>query len=114
MCKQANIPTAVFKYLEIKKRSQKVLGPLSYMCIHNRCGFINPYQCTHALGECCHQAWHVGVGEKMCSRAHLKTCFYKIKGQRNDDDKPTLDFRWDRYLDMKSVHTNDAYAHSPL
>ena len=109
--KEAKISTTVFKYLEIKKPSQKVAGPLSFMCIHNQCGILNPDQCTHTLGECCHQHWHVGVVAKMCSHAHLKICFYKIQNQLHDDDKPSLDFCWGMYLDLKKIPTIDGNAH---
>ena len=47
----------------------------------------------------------------MCSRAHLKTCFWKIPNQVNDEDKPSLDFRWGRHLDLKGIPTIDGNAH---
>ena len=110
-CKEAKISTTFFNYLEVKKPSQKVAGPLSFMCIHNACGFLNPDRCSHALGECCHQHWTVSTKAKMCSRAHLKTCFWKIPSQLNDEDKPSLDFRWGRHLDLKGIPFLDGNAH---
>ena len=47
----------------------------------------------------------------MCTPGHLKTCFFKTQGNLHDDDKPTLLFCWGRYLNMKSITTDNGNSH---
>lgn len=39
------------------------------------------------------------------------TRFYKIKGNLFDKDKPSLSFRWCRYLNLKEIPTVDGNSH---
>ena len=55
------------------------------------------------MARCC---WY----ENVHPRTHVYV-LYKIKGNLHDDDKPSLDFRWDRYLEMRKMPTTDANAH---
>lgn len=108
------IPTGMLNFLKIKMPSQKATGPLLFIYLHNRCSLVNPDDFHLPLGECCHQHWFGGVGEKMSTPVHLKTCFYKIKGNLYDEDKPSLLFRRGNYLNMNDITTGHGNSHRRL
>ena len=97
----------MLNYLKIKMSSQKAVGRLSFMCLHNLCGYLHPDGCPLPMNKCFHHYWSVGLEKKICTLAHLKTCFFNIKGNLNNNNKPTLVFCWDRYLNMKGITTGD-------
>ena len=64
------------KFRPMKFRAnEKKFNKWTFMCAHNKCGFLDQENCDYEGHDCCHKTWKVKVGSTYANVAFFK-CFF--------------------------------------
>ena len=96
-CRANNINYDVLHFMRFDKKAP---GELSFLCARNLCDQLDHDNCPEGL-RCCRKAFSVKAGTRICTKATLQNCFWKMPGGYGNNDLPTLKFRWKRWVDLR-------------
>ena len=107
-CAKHGIKTSIFNFMKMKKlpsyHSPK--SKFNFLCLHNKCGKLDPKDCTADLMTCCHHSFSIISGSKMAYKEIIKCAFTRNKGGAlGDYEVPTLKMKWDKFVMFRCPYT---------
>ena len=100
-CKSVNVDTSFLDFFAFQKppnyRKPQVVN---FMCLHNKCGFLDKEKCT-SLTICCHKGFTVPTDGAWVTTAFLRASFFRnhqVPDITRPNGYPSLIYRWDRAL----------------
>ena len=79
MCCSNSINFNVLYFMKFDLPTRKQHGDFSFLCHKNLCGQLDPDNYPEGL-RCCHKYLNVQIEAKICTKAVLKNCFWRVPG----------------------------------
>ena len=107
-CDKHQISTSIFNFMKMRKLPSyhQPKSKFDFMCLHNKCGKLDPSDCTFDLMTCCHHSFSIISGSKMAYKEIIKCAFTRNKGGAlGDYVVPTLKMKWDKFVKFACPYT---------
>ena len=107
-CDKHQISTSIFNFMKMRKLPSyhQPKSKFNFMCLHNKCGKLDPSDCTFDLMTCCHHSFSIISGSKMAYKEIIKCAFTRNKGGAlGDYVVPTLKMKWDKFVKFACPYT---------
>ena len=92
----------VMEHLIPKKNTYGSAPLLSFVCFHNKCGFLFERDCTDLL-NCCHHTFSVNKTGNYTNLAFMRCWFCNVPNSKKNVGLPRIHARWNRYADTRHL-----------